>query len=73
MLICLEAMGFALVAVALGHVMKIILICSVQWFARTCGVMLLGIMKREFRFIEGVGAVLGFVIGLAQLGILWLM
>ena len=35
--------------------------------------MLLGIMKREFRFIEGVGAVLGFVIGLAQLGILWLM
>ena len=35
--------------------------------------MLLGIMKREFRFIERVGAVLGFVIGLAQLGILWLM
>ncbi len=35
--------------------------------------MLLSIMKREFRFIEGVGAVLGFVIGLAQLGILWLM
>tara|TARA_B100002003_G_scaffold165547_1_gene153735 strand:+ start:134 stop:760 length:627 start_codon:yes stop_codon:yes gene_type:complete len=35
--------------------------------------MLLGIMKREFRFIEGVGAVLGFVIGLVQLGILWLM
>ncbi len=35
--------------------------------------MLLGIMQREFRFIEGVGAVLGFVIGLAQLGILWLM
>ena len=35
--------------------------------------MLLDIMKREFRFIEGVGAVLGFVIGLAQLGILWLM
>ena len=35
--------------------------------------MLLGIMKREFRFIEGVGAVLGFVIGFAQLGILWLM
>ena len=35
--------------------------------------MLLGIMKREFRFIEGVGAVLGFLIGLAQLGILWLM
>ena len=35
--------------------------------------MLLGILKREFRFIEGVGAVLGFLIGLAQLGILWLM
>ena len=35
--------------------------------------MLLDIMKREFRFIEGVGAVLGFVIGLVQLGILWLM
>ena len=35
--------------------------------------MLLGIMKKEFRFIEWVGAVLGFVIGLAQLGILWLM
>ncbi len=35
--------------------------------------MLLGIMQREFRFIEGVGAVLGFLIGLAQLGILWLM
>jgi len=35
--------------------------------------MLLGIMQREFRFIEGVGAVLGFVIGLAQLGILWLL
>ena len=35
--------------------------------------MLLGIMRREFRFIEGVGAVLGFVIGLVQLGILWLM
>lgn len=35
--------------------------------------MLLGIMQREFRFIEGVGAVLGFVIGLVQLGILWLM
>ena len=27
--------------------------------------MLLGIMKREFRFIEGVGSVLGVVIGLA--------
>jgi len=35
--------------------------------------MLLGIMQREFRFIEGVGAVLGFVIGLVQLGILWLL
>ena len=35
--------------------------------------MLLGIMKKEFRFIEWVGAVLGFVIGLVQLGILWLM
>jgi len=35
--------------------------------------ILLGIMQREFRFIEGVGAVLGFVIGLAQLGILWLL
>ncbi len=35
--------------------------------------MLLGIMKREFRFIEWVGAVLGFLIGLAQLGVLWLM
>jgi uncharacterized membrane protein YheB (UPF0754 family) len=35
--------------------------------------MLLGIMKREFRFIEWVGAVLGFLIGLTQLGILWLM
>ncbi|MEE2948013.1 MAG: DUF445 family protein [Verrucomicrobiota bacterium] len=35
--------------------------------------MLLGIMRREFRFIEGVGAVLGFVIGLVQLGILWLL
>jgi uncharacterized membrane protein YheB (UPF0754 family) len=35
--------------------------------------MLLGIMRREFRFIERVGAVLGFVIGLVQLGILWLL
>jgi len=35
--------------------------------------MLLGIMRREFRFIEGVGALLGFVIGLVQLGILWLL
>ena len=35
--------------------------------------MLLGIMQREFRFIEGIGAVLGFVIGLVQLGILWLL
>ena len=35
--------------------------------------MLMGIMKREFRFIEGVGAVLGFVIGLVQIGILWLL
>lgn len=35
--------------------------------------MLLSIMKREFRFIEVVGAVLGFVIGLVQLGILWLL
>ena len=35
--------------------------------------MLLGIMQREFRFIEGVGAVLGFVIGLVQLGILSLL
>ena len=35
--------------------------------------MLLGIMRREFRFIEGVGAVLGFVIGLVQIGILWLL
>ena len=35
--------------------------------------MLLGIMRREFRFIEGVGAVRGFVIGLLQLGILWLL
>ena len=35
--------------------------------------MLLGIMQREFRFIEGVGAVLGFVIGLVQLGILRLL
>ena len=35
--------------------------------------MLLGIMRREFRFIEGVGAVLGFVIGLVQVGILWLL
>jgi uncharacterized membrane protein YheB (UPF0754 family) len=34
---------------------------------------LLSIMKREFRFIEVVGAVLGFVIGLVQLGILWLL
>ena len=35
--------------------------------------MLLSIMNREFRFIEVVGAVLGFVIGLVQLGILWLL
>jgi len=35
--------------------------------------MLLSIMKREFRFIECVGAALGFVIGLTQLGILWLL
>jgi len=35
--------------------------------------MLLGIMRREFRFIEGVGAVLGFVIGWIQIGILWLL
>ncbi len=35
--------------------------------------MLLGILKREFRFIECVGAVLGFLIGLTQLGILWLL
>ena len=35
--------------------------------------MLLSIMNREFRFIEMVGAVLGFVIGLVQLGILWLL
>ena len=35
--------------------------------------MLLSIMKREFRFIECVGAALCFVIGLTQLGILWLL
>jgi uncharacterized membrane protein YheB (UPF0754 family) len=35
--------------------------------------MLLSILKREFRFIECVGAVLGFLIGLTQLGILWLL
>ena len=35
--------------------------------------MLLSIMKREFRFIECVGAALGFVIGLTQLGILWVL
>ena len=39
----------------------------------TLEAMLLGIMQREFRFIEGIGAVLGFVIGLVQLGILWLL
>ena len=35
--------------------------------------MLLSIMKREFRFIECVGAILGFLIGLTQLSILWLL
>jgi uncharacterized membrane protein YheB (UPF0754 family) len=35
--------------------------------------MLLSIMKREFRFIECVGAILGFLIGLTQLAILWLL
>ena len=35
--------------------------------------MLLSIMKREFRFIECVGAILGFLIGLIQLAILWLL
>ena len=35
--------------------------------------ILLGIMRREFRFIEGVGAILGFLIGLVQVGMLWIL
>ncbi len=35
--------------------------------------ILLGIMRREFRFIEGVGALLGFLIGLVQVGMLWIL
>ena len=35
--------------------------------------ILLSIMKREFHFIELVGAALGFMIGLTQLVILWLL
>ena len=34
--------------------------------------LLLALMKREFKFIELVGAVLGFLIGILQLGLVWL-
>ena len=33
--------------------------------------ILFAIMKREFRFVELVGAVLGFLIGSVQLAITW--
>lgn len=34
--------------------------------------ILLNVMSKEFRFIELIGAVLGFVIGLIQMGLSWL-